>query len=77
LALEITGEENLYAVHNGNKILIHFTRNYNNQSIIYTTYAYFALYLNAGDSIKINSGSCPIWLGRVQAEFIGFLLNKD
>jgi hypothetical protein len=76
LALEINGEENLYAVHNGKKFLIHYTHNYNDQSIWDTTYAYFALYLNPGDSIKINSGSCRIWLGRMQAEFIGFLLKK-
>jgi hypothetical protein len=67
----------LYIVHNGQKSLIEWTDNYNGESIIASFNTYFALHLNPGDSIKINSGSADIYLGVIKAKFTGFLLNKD
>ncbi len=70
------GPESLYVVHNGQKSKIHFTYNVNDQHIYATSNTYFALHLNPGDSIKINSGSADISLG-FPVKFTGFLLNKD
>jgi hypothetical protein len=67
----------LYVVHNGQNSIIHYTYNNNFWDVDATLNAYFALHLNPGDRVKINSGSALIYLGRVKAKFAGFLLNKD
>ncbi len=69
----------MFGVHNGNIFHIHFSFTQSDLENLWgytSNSAYFAIYLNSGDSIKINSGSAGILNGEFPARFTGFLLNK-
>ena len=70
---------NLFGVHNGNWFHIHLSYTQSDIDGVWgyvSNMAYFALYLNPGDSVKINSGNAGILNGEFSSKFTGFLLNK-
>ena len=67
--------QNLYALHNGNRVLIHYVDMAQNAEMDSSNTIYFARYLNPGETIQIESGSANIHMFD-PAKFMGFLLNK-
>jgi len=67
----------LFARHNGNRFTIHYINMQREDSNIdVMNMAYFARYLNPGESIQIDSGYAHIYTAGHTAKFMGFLLNK-
>ena len=73
--LQVAREDRyLFAVHNGNYITIsyswHSYEDANSHNI------YFALKMNQGDTLQINSGRASIHIGNFPSKFMGFLLQN-
>ena len=65
----------LYARHNGNRFVIHYSDAGQNAEMDATETVYFALYLNPGETVQIDTGSTNVAKG-IRAKFMGFLLSK-